>query len=172
MSKLLSTTTCYDNDKYIAPTPEIKTNIQLTAIDQLKKYAGVPHGMSMVALTLIDPLNRNLEMNVVFESEMYLNAFADHVINIWEYYKPISSFIRSYKSNGEFLDKFNGYKLKKLTPFPFSIDHFNDKKVIIDVEAGVGYYLFKCYKWNEEKPRVLHLTLAPQQSLQEEQQQV
>ena len=71
MSKLLSTTTCYDNDKYIAPTPEIKTNIQLTAIDQLKKYAGVPHGMSMVALTLIDPLNRNLEMNVVFEIKWF-----------------------------------------------------------------------------------------------------
>lgn len=163
------------NSRNSAPIPEIKTNIALASIEHLKKYAGMPYGMSMAALTLIDHLNRDLQMELTFESDMYVGAFATHIIGVWNQYTPIPCLIRSYKLDGEFLDTFQGEEMQTAANYPTSLGDFKNKKAIIDIEQTTGYatnnspdkpavgpsYLFKCYRWNEIIPRTLLLNIAP-----------
>jgi hypothetical protein len=147
------------------PTPEIKSNIQFTALEQLRKHLGTSHGMSLIAITMIDFNNRDLELDVLLESNMYLEAFVEHIINVWGNYIPVPSFIRSYQVEGKFLDEFEGVKLQDTTPFPGTNDQYKNKKFIIDIADGKDddnekTYTFKFYRWGEDRPRILRVSIA------------
>lgn len=150
------------SSKVFCPIPDIKSNIELVSMEQIKKYAGVPHGMSLVALSMLDPNNKDLELTIELDSEMYLESFVEHIMGVWQKYEPITSFLRSYKNSDEYLSEFNEIKLSTNPVFPNSNDHFKNKKVIIDVEYSLDKqknpeYKFKFYRWSENKPRILHL---------------
>jgi len=136
----------------------LKCNQQLNALTTIQKHINSPHGDNLIAISLLDLENRLLEFHMVFEDASYLEIFVDHIFAIWRDYKPISSFLRSYKKNNIYFEQFEGQVLDTQPIFPASPDDFKGKKTIIDVEVNSSNgtdYIFKLYKWNEDKPRIL-----------------
>lgn len=158
----MSSTSLTDLVGQSSPIPDIESNINVQPLETIKKYAGVPHGMSMVALCIMDGQYRGLEMDIKFDSEMYMNSFVEHLISVWANYEPISSFIRSYKKDGKFVKEFDGNTLQESDTVPASTEEFKNKKVIIDMSTeGDDKYTFRLYRWNEVRPRILRLSVKP-----------
>jgi hypothetical protein len=139
--------------------PEVKCNMDIIPLPIIKQHIGTLHGMSMVAVCMLDSNYRHIEMNISFDNEQYLIDFAEHVIAVWKKYEPIPSYIRSFKHNEKFLTQYNGNKLSSDTTLPTAIETFNGKKAIIDVNMVNVDYIFKLYKWSEDSPRILRLIL-------------
>ena len=162
----MSSASIKDITGYSTPVPDIKTNIQLQPMETIRKYSSEPHGMSLIALTMLDPMHKDLEMEIKFDDEGYINSFVEYVMGVWNKYEPITSFVRSYEKDGKFIDDLDGVKLSAKSTAPGSTADFNNKKIIIDViSIGSDSFTFKFYRWGENKPRVLRLLVKTLDSI-------
>lgn len=143
----------------------IEFNRDIVATNSIKKNFGSSHSFSMIAITILDPESANLIINIKFDNSFELETAIEHIFGAWKKYKPIKSFVRSYKADGKFQQEYAGYKLKPETPYPSTQEHFYYEKnklldAIIDVEKDKYTYTIKIYKWRELTPRVLTLELT------------
>jgi hypothetical protein len=143
----------------------IDFNRDIIATTSIKKNFGTTHGFSMIAITVLDPESTNLNIDMKFENSYELEKAVDHIFGAWKKYKPIRSFVRSYKLDNQFQEEYAGYKLKLESPFPATQDHFYYEKnklqdAIIDIEKDKYKYTIKIYKWRELHPRVLCFDLT------------
>lgn len=148
----------------VSAMPEVRSNLNLASIDSIKKYADVPHGMSLIAIFMLDPLNKNVELTMKFDDESQMESFVEYVLGVWNNYEPITSFIRSYCNDGLYTTVLDNKQLSSVANHPSSNDDFKGKKVIIDIEKQtLGkeglMYIFKFHRLNEVKPRLLKLSL-------------
>lgn len=136
----------------------IKCNLNINSWPTIEKYHGTSHGISLVAMSMLDVNNRGLQFTVTIDGDR-IDSYVEHVLSVWRRYNPIPSFIRSYKMDDKFMQEFDGIKLDTKPVFPSVPDMFMGKKVIIDIEHNTDRdeYTFKHYQWNEDKPRVLQL---------------
>jgi hypothetical protein len=139
--------------------PKIESNIAFPSLDQIKKFCGEPHGMSLLAISMIDPLNKDLEVKLSFDSDAQLGSAVEHLLAVWEVYTPITSFIRSFQIDGKFVENFNNVELTTETTYPVNVSDYRGKKVIIDASKTGTSYKFKLYRWNEVFPRILEFSL-------------
>lgn len=145
---------------------KITCNLELKSLQSIKKYENLPHGMSLIALTMIDPNNKGLEMNIKIKNELYFKSFIEHIINVWCNYKPISSYIRSYYKNNIYLNEYNNLILSDNVEFPNSINYFNNKKIIVDIIEDQDFnFTFKIYQYGEIKARLLQISFDRIQSI-------
>lgn len=145
----------------------IKFNSDIVAAKTIEATFGTPQSYSKVAITIIDPQNVKLQIDMSFESTFDLEACFHHMLGTWFKYKPIKVFIRSYKTKDGYQDKFAGFKLSDSTPFPDKIEHFYyDGKchdVIMDIDhidKNLNAYKISLYRWRELVPRVLVFDLS------------
>ncbi len=136
---------------------EITCNLHNKTVDILKQYSNVPHGLSLIALFLIDTNNKELDMQISYPFSTSLSSVLDSLFSVWLKYEPIKSFIRSVKKDGTFLSEIDSIKLYNNDDFPLSEDDFNGKQVIIDVELKDQEYTVTLYRWSEAKARKLKL---------------
>lgn len=142
------------------PIPLITSNMDLPAIATIRKYSGVPHGMSLAALTVLDTENRKLTLDLTFENDAYMMTFADQLVAVWGKYEPIPSFIRSYKVDGKYMSSFNGESMQLTSQMPSTHDMFGYKKAIIDIELiGLTKIVYKIWRWGEDTPRMINLSV-------------
>jgi hypothetical protein len=138
--------------------PEIKCNRVLTGLNSIKQYSSVPHGQSLLALFLVDPNNKNVQISIAYSYETVLNDLVEQLFGVWQKYEPIKSMIRSFKKDGVYLDELDGLVLQKTNSTPTSETDYDNKQVIIDVEMFVdGTYEIKLHKYSEQNPRILKL---------------
>lgn len=143
----------------------VKFSKEIAAEKAILKNFGTPHGYSQISITIMDQLNRNLDITMEFDNTFELEEAFDYIVASWKKYAPIKSFIRSYKIEGKYQKEFNGYELKSEAPFPDVMEHFyyeKDKKydIIIDIEKHNDDYTCKLYRFREDKPRVLIFSLV------------
>ena len=144
----------------IVPIPSITSNLDIPALERILKHAGTNHGMSLVAITMLDDGCRNLEMKMIFNDEILLGTAVSQLIDIWSVYHPIPSYIRSYRRDDVYIDNLNEQPLYANSNVPTSSADYNGKRAIIDIETkGSTDYMFKIYRLGEIKPRELSLML-------------
>jgi len=141
---------------------QVTSNIDLSMVSQIKKHIHDSHGASLTAVTMIDSLteHQGLNIEITFNSESELSSFVDHLIGVWDRYEPIPTVIRSFNTDGKFIESFNGVQLIDNNQAPTNINDYKNKKVLIDVEKTGMNFVFKFYRWGEVYPRVLKLTSA------------
>ncbi len=141
------------------PCPEIQINTHIASYDYIKKHMGQSHGMSAIAISLIDPINADLEMRVVFDTINEMNNFIEYVLGVWKKFIPVPSFIRSYLKDDVYVKSLNGVELEEKALFPSTVEEFKGKTIIIDIVSNkTSEYLFKFYKFNDTKPRLLYVS--------------
>jgi len=149
----------------IDPMPELTANIKLDAIEEIKKHLTEPHGISLIAITMLDKKNQNLKLEIQFDTEAELITFLSTVLAIWDKYEPIPSYLRSYKQDGQFMDSIDDIKLEHTDAYPTSIEQYRGKKAIIDMSLTTpNYFIIQIHRWNETNPRILILCLKPDQN--------
>jgi len=136
-------------------TASVSCNLELDQINEIKKNIPSPHGASLVALTAIDPKYPNLQLNISFDYALDLNRFSGSLLEIWGKYKPIPSNIRSCKQDGKFVENYDDQKLLLTSDRPQTIDEFEGRQVLIDIELTDNKYIFKLSKWTESNPRIV-----------------
>ncbi len=151
------------SDNKINPVVEIKsgneifTNVEFPALESIKKHIDKPHGLSLIAMSMIDNI-RDLEIR--FDTTDYIDTIINYLVGVWLEYAPIPCMIRSYKKNNIFQDTVDFIsepidKLQACDSVPSTVNDFNNKKVIIDIASNNGVYTIKFYKWNEGAERRL-----------------
>ena len=135
---------------------EITSNLDIRQLEAIKKYIGSPHGMSILALTMIDPEHRDLSITVKLDGNSSLDTFVEYLIGIWRQYEPIKSVIRSVQMKGVFLSTYEDIQLQQTDQQPV-LENFGKKNNIIDIQTNGLQYTFKIYRANESGVRVLKL---------------
>lgn len=135
----------------------VKTNIDTDFILQAKKCASSSHGMSMMALSMVDANHRDLNMTVTFDNYSTLEDCAEQMTAVWAKCESNKVLFRSVKNAGEFQTEYFNYPLSEVTTFPFTSAEYKYAKVILDIDLNIGHHVYTFYRWNEPRPRILTL---------------
>ncbi len=128
---------------------DIKCNLDIDELKVIKQFVTQPHGSSVVGLTVLDVKNRGMDLTLKFDNAILLKTFITRMIDVWNNYKPIKSYIRSFKENGSFLEEYMDKKLSTETHTPHHIDEFHGNDVIIDFDFTENNYKFTIFRWSE-----------------------
>lgn len=143
--------------------PVVTCNLSLPELEKINQYITAPHGASLVALTSIDPKNKNLDLSIEFDYHSDMERFVGHILDIWGKYKPIPSVIRSYKQDGKFVDYIDDAKMEHTDHHPESMAEYNNKHVLIDIDVKQDNdYTFKLHRWRDSKARIITCRLKQQ----------
>jgi hypothetical protein len=145
----------------------IKANLETEALTQAKKFAGSSHGLSMMALNMLDALHKGLNVTMSFEDGGALENCADQMLAVWMRCESNKVLLRSVKQNSTFLKSYFGKELSENTAFPSTSTEYNNAKIILDAELSDFAHTYKFYRWNELTPRVLILNVATNAALEE-----
>lgn len=135
--------------------PNIECNLDIGELKQIKRYITEPYGASVVALTAIDKKNEGLELKICFDSNLELSRFVSSLVEIWRKYQPMKTHIRSYKSNGVFMNNLDDKPLTDITRRPITYSEFDGYDVIMDMESTKTSYMFNLYEFGEKKRRTI-----------------
>lgn len=132
---------------------EIKSNKPLKQLDEIRKHIGSSHGASLVALTMIDPKNIGIDMNLSFLYEFDLFKFARCAVEAWDKCTAFKTWVRSYKYEDKFLENVNDIKLTDNLK-PLNDDDFIKYKAVVDIEYNDQTLTYKVHT-PKHKPRLL-----------------
>ncbi len=136
---------------------DVKTNLSPELDNVIQKYANVHHGLSLIALSVLDANNKSISIEMKYDDLHLLNNAVEYIISIWNAYQPILSKLRSYKVNDKFQDKLGNVELKHEDGMPILSD-FEHYKVLYDiVNVDNINYTFKLYRAYEQSYRVLKM---------------
>lgn len=139
---------------------------------QCKKYIDNPYGGSLVALTMIDTITPGILMDIEFDDSSSIDSFIEYILGIWNNYKCIKTFIRSYMIDSVYKTEFLDKQLVSKNIQPSTITEYNNDageiSIIIDIEKKESNYKFTFYKWQEVSPRILNLTINKDYKLYEQ----
>ena len=149
----------------IVPVPDIKCSLALEAMSEIKKHASEPHGASLIAITMLDTRNKTLNVDMKFDTEMELNTFFSNVLAVWGKYEPIPAYLRSYKQDGKYMESLDSAPLEVDVKHPASLEDYAGKKAVVDmILTGRTDVILNVYRWGEQAPRALTLSLKPLKS--------
>lgn len=138
--------------------PEIKSNLESNLDLLIKKYAGMSHGLSLIAISLLDPAHKSITIEMKYNDQHTLSNAVDYIIAIWNAYEPILTKLRTYKIDGKLLDHCGDLSFSLDDAYPHSTDAFGHYKVLVDITNTENKtYIFNLYRWGEPGPRVLKL---------------
>lgn len=141
----------------------VTSNIDSDSLTQAKKHAGTSHGMSMLALALLDANHRGLELTLVFDDVATLENCAEQMTAVWDRCMSNKVLFRSAKKNGSFLTDFFDKPMTDVNTMPTSSAEYKNHKLILDVELNDtdtdtgGSHVYKFYRWLDQQPRVMTL---------------
>jgi hypothetical protein len=138
---------------------EIECNMDdPNSLNAIRVHSNKMHGLSLMALFMIESKNIELELNISYPGSKSLEFILENLISIWRNYKPSKSMIRSYIKNGEFLKELNNIKLTDKTHKPETFTEFNVCKNIIDINQIDKEVIIKIYRNAENGCRKLKLS--------------
>ncbi len=143
--------------------PQITSNMQTNAVLMAQRHAGTSHGYSVIALMMLDKDNHGFTVDVTFETIAELNSAADQMFGVWERCESNKVLFRSYRINGTPTETYNNISMTDEEGPTSSPDEFkNQAKVIVDIYSDETNekLVYKFYRLNESKPRVLTLKLS------------
>lgn len=117
--------------------PDFKFNNPFPAADNIKKTIGTPHATSLIALSLLEEKTADLHIEISYADHYKYSLFLQELLAIWETYRPISSFIRSFKEKSEYLTFFGNNQLNQSPSQPNSVLDYKNRSAIIDIEHQV-----------------------------------
>ncbi len=139
--------------------PEFRISRQFPTAASIQKHAGSSHGLSLVALSLVDKANKDLTIEVSCVGETQLQDFASQIRGILQNSKVIKVYFRSMKVNGVFQDTYEDSKLEHDDTLPTSPEQYKDKAhTICDIEITGDGQTWKFWRNPENAPRVLKLS--------------
>ena len=138
--------------------PEVHINKSFPTAAAIQKHLGSTHGLTLIALSLMDHTNVGLAMELACVGEVQLQDYASQIMGILHKSAVIKVYIRSVKNNGVFQDQFNGAVLEHSSERPASTEEFkNGANVICDVEVTNQGQTLHFWRIPEVAPRVLKL---------------
>jgi hypothetical protein len=137
--------------------PDIYCNIDIKPAETVKKYVGSTHGISVLALTLIDPNSHGVEFSIKYSSEQQLLYTVTQLIDVWCKYAPVKTFLRSCCVNGVYQTEYNDVSLEP-TQNPTNLG-FGLKTAAVDLDIKDNVYTFTVFRLNENSPRMLVLSV-------------
>jgi len=81
---------------------KIIINKEIISIDKIKTYINRPHGVSLITLSLIDPINKNLDIEITTNDYNIYLLYNLQIPIILHKYIPSPCLIRSYAKDGLF----------------------------------------------------------------------
>ena len=137
---------------------ELKSNKQVAALDTAKQHSSTSHGHTLVAFSMISPLNTDLKVTALFDSDSLLRASAEQILSVLLITKENKVLFRSYNDNGKFLQQYAGCALTNSSKNVSSSDEYvNGSKLIMDIECTDHKQVWKFYRIHENNPRELTL---------------
>lgn len=134
----------------------VSANIESDFLTQAFKFVDSSHGMSMIALAMLDINHKNLEVTLVFDDKDTLENCAEQMTAVWHNCMSNKVLFRSIKKDGDFVPEFFGEKTSNIIGMPTSSNDYKNNKVIMDADMN-DTHVYKFYRWIENNPRVLTL---------------
>jgi len=135
----------------------VKSNKNIPVINILQKRLPEPYSASLTAICMLDPLNKDLNVEICFQDITDLEIFYALCFNIWKTYKNIPLKIRSFKNNNTYLEKYNDMDMYRIFNTALTLSDFGNNKFLIDIEYEESTYKIYFHLLHENEPRVLIL---------------
>jgi hypothetical protein len=126
--------------------PRVICSHKLPQHDNIVQHITEPYGATLIALSVIDPENREIKFTIEFDTAYELGTFVSELLKSWIEYRPIRTEIRSYRENGQLADmkkklRLNETKSRDLDP--------ENKGSVVDIDTNGMNYHFKIYHRQE-----------------------
>ena len=135
----------------------LKSNKNIPVINNIERLIAEPYSASLTAICMLDPLNKDLNIEICFPDVTDLELFYSICLNLWKTYKNIPLKIRSFKNNDIYLSEYSDMKMETMFNNFLSLSDFENKKFIIDIEYEENLYKIYFHVLHENGPRVLTL---------------
>jgi hypothetical protein len=139
----------------------INCNKISSTIEIAKKYAGSSHSYSLLSLMMLDELNNELNIELIFNDFSSMVDAAEQMIGVW--LKCLSNKVRfrSCQMNGVFQKEYEGIKMIERCEIPANLDSFeNDYKIVCDIQITDASYTFLLVRKNELVARKMILKIG------------
>ena len=136
---------------------EIRSSREFPTLASIKKHAGTSHGLTLLALSAADLVNKNLNLEMKCSGDSQLQNFSGQINDVINTSQVTKFYLRSVKVNGVFQDSFNGVKLQKTDEPPVGEDDYNNAHVLLDIQVGAGEYVWKFYRYSQAGHRSIRL---------------
>jgi len=140
---------------------KVEFNSTFPTATSIMRYAGTTHGISLIALSMIEQNNKKLDITVTFDGDTQLNAAATHVMAILKKSDSVPVYLRTVKTNGVFESKYGDAELQTNDVPPTSPDEFPSKSgAILDLSITHNTQTWTFYRLHDPHPRHLKLVLG------------
>ena len=155
------------------------SNFETDALQHARTLLGTSHGLSVLALTIIDEANRNLQIEYEVESDLHFDSVAEQLLSAWLKSSFNKVYFRSCKLDGKYLTEYAEKQLTENSLMPTSANDFPsgckfilDMEIVTDVKSlGIDkdlaglvsslvshqQHIYKFYKLNDGVPRIFKL---------------
>ena len=132
-------------------------NLETDFLAETKRRVNTSHGMSMLALAMLELRHVGLNVTLTFEDIDTLENCAEQMTAIWDRCESNRVLFRSVKKDGAFLKEYFDRPLSEETTHPTSPDEYKLSKIILDADMNANTHVYKFYRTNEQRPRLLTL---------------
>jgi hypothetical protein len=135
---------------------EFKFNKDCASAELIQKYAGTSHGLTLTVLSIIDIVNKGLNVDMLCVNEKQMFNYLAQVRNVLQNSKVVNVFFRSLRVNGVFQDKYEDMNLEHDNSCP--VDHNKLKtqtQCICDIQVIGDVQTWSFWRRAENIPRVL-----------------
>jgi hypothetical protein len=142
----------------------LKINIESDSLNQVKKHINTSHGLSMLALCMLDIHHKTLNVEISFDDELSLINTSEQLLATFLKCESNKVMLRSYKVEGKFLDSYLDIKLSDITTQPVSPNEYaGNSKVILHCSINEKKHEYYFYRLNESGPRILTLVVPTEE---------
>jgi hypothetical protein len=147
------------NKKELNIYTKFTINNEIISLDKIKNYINRPHGVSIVALSMIDPNNKNLNINITTNDYNIYILYISQLPIIWQKYIPEPCLIRSYKKDNLWTNDYDAFDKGENAYKHLTSDTQYNKKNIFDIIEEHDNIIYYIYRWLEQ-PRKLTIRLS------------
>ena len=137
---------------------KVTSNKEFIGSDKVKEflsnYETIHHATSLIAVSLIDPNNKSLEINMEFDTQIEAKDFLTNTLAVVTNYNSIKTSLRSWSAGDKFLPSYDDKKLEQKNHKPISSTEYLGNMYLVDVvETDVIKVTF--HRWADGPPRQL-----------------
>lgn len=143
----------------------METNITSAPIESAKKHHGTSHGLTMLALCLIDRSHSNLNVTITYDDSFSMENSAEQILAAWLKCESNKTRIVSYKINGEYQKNYLGLDLIEDSKPPVSNAEYKNYKAMIYADVYDNKQTYTIYYIGSHQPRYLILQVKSENML-------
>lgn len=143
----------------------METNITSAPIEAAKKHHGTSHGLTMLALCLIDRSHANLNVTITYDDTFSMENAAEQILAAWLKCESNKTRIVSYKINDEYQKNYLGLDLIEDSSPPVSNADYKNYKAMIYADVYSDKQKYTIYYIGSYQPRYLILQVKSENML-------